>query len=665
MTITTGPTGVEQPALPVARIVVDSPLPHLDRLFDYAVPPELDQAAQPGVRVKVRFSGRLVGGFLLERADGTGHEGRLSPLAGVVSAEPVLSPEVARLARAVADRCAGTMADVLRLAVPPRHARVEKAAPAEVQPVPSPAGPSRLAAYENGVAFRSQLVAGGNPHAVWTVAAGRDWPADLADAVLGTLEGGRGAVVVVPDGRDVARVDAALTAALGTGRHVALTADLGPAERYRRFLALSRGAVRVAVGTRAAAFAPVRELGLAVVWDDGDDLHAEPRAPYPHVRDVLVQRAHLTGAALIVGGHAMTAESALLLESGWAAPLAEPRAAVRAAAPRVISLGEDAALERDPGARAARLPTVAWQAARDALGQGLPVLVQVPRRGYQPTLACADCRSPARCATCVGPLTRAGDNAVPSCGWCGRPAADWTCQVCGHQRLRAAVVGARRTAEELGRAFPGTVVRTSGREGVLATVEAGPALVVATPGAEPVAAGGYGAVLLLDAWALLGRADLRAGEEALRRWMLAAALARPGSGPTGGRVVVMADASLPSVQALLRWDPAWHARRELADREALSFPPAVRMAALTGTGEAIADLLGHAILPAGAEVLGPLEIVDTRAVEDGERRERALVRAPRAAGAELASALKAAMSVRSARKAAETVRVVLDPAEVG
>src|SRR4029453_1235234 len=88
-------------------------------------------------------------------------------------------------------------------------------------------------------------------------------------------------------------------------------------------------------------------------------------------------------------------------------------------------------------------------------------------------------------------------------------------------------------------AFPGTPVRTSGRDGVLAHVPPESALVVATPGAEPVAEGGYGAVLLLDTWALLTRADLRAGEEALRRWCAAAALARPG--PQGGRVVVVAD----------------------------------------------------------------------------------------------------------------------------
>ena len=95
----------------------------------------------------------------------------------------------------------------------------------------------------------------------------------------------------MPDHRDVARVDVALTRVLGPGHHVTLTADSGPSMRYRDFLAVRRGSVRVVVGTRAAAFAPVHDLGLAVVWDDGDDLHEEPRAPYPHVRETLLLRA--------------------------------------------------------------------------------------------------------------------------------------------------------------------------------------------------------------------------------------------------------------------------------------------------------------------------------------------------------------------------------------
>jgi primosomal protein N' (replication factor Y) len=217
--------------------------------------------------------------------------------------------------------------------------------------------------------------------------------------------------------------------------------------------------------------------------------------------------------------------------------------------------------------------------------------------------------------------------------------------------LRASVTGARRTAEELGRAFPGVPVRTSGRDEILDTVPGDAAVVVATPGAEPVAAGGYGAVLLLDTWALLSRSDLRAAEETMRRWLNASALARP-----GGKVVVVADGSLAPVQALLRWDPGWFAARELAERRELRFPPAARMASLTGKPEAVAEMLGAARLPEGTEILGPVPAADDQ--------ERMLVRVSRGKAAEMAHALHEAAAVRSAKKSALTVRLQIDPSDL-
>jgi primosomal protein N' (replication factor Y) len=659
------PKPLPEPAaeLPVARVAVDVALAHLDRPFDYLVPEPLSAAAVPGVRVRVRFAGQLVNGFVLERMPSSDHTGRLTRLSRVVSPEPVLVPEVARLARLVADRYAGTLADVLRLAVPPRHARVEAEAPREPAAAPErAAGTGGWEAYESGPAFLDALADGRAPRAVWSALPGSDWAASLAAVGRAALAAGRGVLVVVPDARDVARVDTALDAELGPGRHVAVRADLGPAERYRRWLAVRRGAVRAVVGTRAAMFAPIAELGLVVVWDDGDDLHAEPRAPYPHVREVLCLRAHQAGAAALLGGHVRTAEAAALVASGWARSLEPVRSAVRRAAPRVRVTGEDAELALDEAARTARLPSLAWQVAHDALRTG-PVLVQVPRRGYLPGLGCEHCRAPARCRHCAGPLSvgssvgsSVGRGQEPArCGWCGRAAAGWRCPACGWGQFRARVVGALRTAEELGRAFPSVPVRSSGGEGVLEAVSGDPALVVATPGAEPPAAGGYAAALLLDGWVLLARPDLRAGEEAVRRWAGAAALVR--SAAAGGTVVLVADPGLGPVQALVRWDPAGFAERELADRLALGFPPAARLAAVTGSPQAVRELLELADLPPGAEVLGPVP----------GRREgvRALVRVPRAHGAGLAAALRAAQGVRSARKAAETVRVQIDPPDIG
>src|SRR5690606_31049383 len=107
-----------------------------------------------------------------------------------------------------------------------------------------------------------------------------------------------------PDHRDLARLDAALSERLGRGRHVLLTADQGPQARYTAFLKVLRGHVPIAVGTRAAVWAPVRDLGLIAWWDDGDDLWEEPRAPYPHVRDIVRARAEIEDTAVLAGAFA-------------------------------------------------------------------------------------------------------------------------------------------------------------------------------------------------------------------------------------------------------------------------------------------------------------------------------------------------------------------------
>ncbi|TKJ33797.1 primosome assembly protein PriA [Blastococcus sp. CCUG 61487] len=645
---------------------MDVPLAHLDRPFDYAVPEKFADIVQAGCRVRVRFHGRLVDGVIWELGESTDFAGSLQPLSHVPSGEPVLTPQVARLVRTVADRYAGTAGDVLRLAIPPRRANAEKRESPTPDALPEPPDPAGFARYTAGPALLEALADGRPARAVWTALPGEDWPARLVELCRATLSGRRGSLVVLPDGKDLDRLAAAAAELLPAHSFTVLRADDSPEKRYRSFLAASRGAAQVVLGTRAAMFAPVRDLGLVVVWDDGDDLHADERAPYPHARDVLIQRAWLDNCAAVVAATARTAEAALLVESGWANELVADRAVLRAAAPRVQALGDDFDLARDPAARSARLPSVAHEAARKALAADAPVLVQVPRRGYVPSLACDRCRAPARCAHCAGPLGIAprpgpGGARIPACRWCARPAATFDCPHCHGTKLRAAVIGAARTAEELARAFPGAPVRTSGStSGVLATVPGGAAVVVATPGAEPVAEGGYGAALLLDSWALLGRADLRAGEESLRRWMNAAALVRPAS--AGGTVVVTADGGHPVVQALVRWDPAGLAARELADRRELGFPPVSRMASLTGSPAALAEFLETLRLPDDADLLGPVP-ERPRPGQEGER-ERYLVRVPRASGAALAAALTEVQGVRSAKKAPEHVRVQLDPLDL-
>jgi primosomal protein N' (replication factor Y) (superfamily II helicase) len=669
--------------LPVARVLVESSLPHLDRPFDYGVPASLAGEAQPGVRVKVKFNGQDLSGFIMERVAESDAGHTLLPLAKVVSPVPVLTPDIRDLATAVAARYAGTVSDVLRVAVPPRVARLEKSFPGVQEPVAGAAAPEPMntgadatgqaawADYRNGPAFLRHLAGGGTPRAVLNplrASGTAGWPQLVAQAVAAAVASGRGALVVVPDNRDLDRLEDAVTSLLPEQAVARLTAEDGPTPRYQNFLRLLAGTARVAIGTRSAAYAPVKDLGLVVCWDDGDDLHIEQRAPYAHAREVLLLRAEQAGAACLLAGHTRSTEVQRLVETGWVLPVEADRNVVRRTVPRVVNTADSFEQARDPLARVARLPAAAWRAAKEGLERG-PVLVQVARAGYVPSLVCETCREPARCGTCQGPLALAsGSSAVPQCRWCSTPALDWDCSHCGGRKLRKGATGVMRTAEELGRGFPGKTVVTSSGDQVKATVGPGKSLVVATVGAEPVAEGGYAAALLLDGDSLLRRENLRAGEDTVRRWFNAAALVRPAS--DGGLVVITAS-DTSAVGALLRWDPAGYAQRELGLRVELQLPPAVRIASVTGPRAAVEHFtaaVAAQLEPAGISLrsAGPAPVVlngppsSRRVGED----VRTLLFFPYTQAAAVTRVLRATRAATAAKRSAEPVQLRLDGVDV-
>lgn len=643
---------------PVARVLLDTPVPHLDRTFDYLVPAELEVAAAVGTRVAVRFGGQETHGWVWQRGSTTTHPGRLTPLRRVVSDLPVLTPETMTLIEAVARRTAGTRADVVRLAVPARHARTERSErskPPPALPQWTAPGTGSWEIYDGGGAMVRALADGGAPRAVWTALPACEgvvlgWRDLVAQAAQACLSSGRGVLVVVATTAAAHALAEVLERALVGEPVVVLSAEAGAAARYRAFLTLLLGRARVVVGTRAAAFAPVPALGLAVIWDDGDDRLDEPRAPYVHARTVLALRSGAQPCALLVAGHSRTVESQVYVEQGWAAELRAPRPTARAAVARIEVPGAPE-LDAEGASGGARIPSLAHRAVRQALADG-PVLVQVPRSGYAPVVACAACRLVARCPVCGGPASMERGGRV-TCRWCARPAVDWACPQCGAGALRMVRVGSVRTGEELGRAFPGVPVVISGaREdhGVVAGVDDSPRLVVATPGAEPVVQGGYRAVLLLDAAVVSARPEMGASAEALRRWTNAAVLARHDA-----RVILLGGPEPVAAQALLRWDHAGFARRELAERDELHLPPAWRTARLDGPRGAV-DLILEQMRAQDFEVLGPVPV----GRHEGRETVRGLVRAPVSRGSELARELRLRLRERSVRRE-DAVRAELDP----
>jgi primosomal protein N' (replication factor Y) len=527
----------EDPA--VARVLLDSPLPQLDHLFDYRIPEELRSSVAPGVRVRVplRMAGRIADAYVVETAATSEVPGELSSIEALVSEQRVLTPEVYALARSVADRAAGSASDVLRLAIPKRQVRVEKSWRDGRRP-PEPDAPP-TAVPVTGYSTELELTPGDRLAVdgltglvrvgdAWVGA----WARTLAQLAVREVAAGRSAILALPDYRDQDQVEAALAEIAAGAVVLRLDARQSNPVRYASFLSALEDRPCIVVGNRSAVYAPVSRLGLLALWNDGDSLFAEPLAPYVHARDAALVRQEQSGCSLVLLSLSRSAATQRLVELGWLRTVAP----VKARAPVVVLTPDDAG--------SPRIPQAAWRAATEALVLG-PVLLQVARPGN-------------------AALEALKSGATPM-------AAD-----------------AGRTAHDLARAFPGVPVRISDGERPIERVTDERALIIATRGAEPIADGGYQAVLLLDGQRMLMRESPRVAEDCLRWWSAAASLSAPGA------PVHLVGVTGPLGLALATWRQSDFLSRELADRRLLRFPPAVRVATVTGPLHLVDPLLGEA-----------------------------------------------------------------------
>lgn len=635
----------------VARVILDSRLPQLSRLFDYLVPEGMD--VSPGVRVRVplRSAKRVAEGYVVECVTVSDHSGKLAEIAELVSPVPVLPESLWELASAVAGRAAGNPADVLRLAIPKRYVKAEASWWSDGQALervaPGPQAfdtsqpPEHARLFEPGARTSVSL-----PYGVTNLTDGRVVPRStetIAEIAATGFAHGHSVIIVCPDWRDIEHFRASLRDRIPPGALALLAGDQPPAQRYAHYLRTLEPSPVVVLGNRHAVYSPAHNLGLIVLVDDADSAHREPLAPYPHSRDVAIVRNSREGVAVCFAG-----VQASLSVRRWADMGYLDEVAVGGATrPRVIPTS--LALSHEATASPARLPSAVFQAAKEALATG-PVLVQVFRTGFSPGLSCTSCKTRATCEQCGGPLRKGSASAQPACAWCGVVAGMWTCRECGAQDLVPRGQGIGRTVSDLGKSFPAVPVIRSDGDHVVTGVPGKPALVVATRGAEPVTAGGYRVVLLLDGAAMLQRDSLSALEESIQAWEHAISFV------SHDGVCYVTDLEGAPAMALAAGNWSSLLRHELTQRGALKLPPTVRIASLSGPSEDV-DAIRQALTELSPQIdaLGPVPLAD--------RGVLAVVRFPYALGESVTKELLAwrqKLASGPRRHATERVKIVVD-----
>ncbi len=570
----------------MARAVVDSPLPHLDRPFDYAIGEPLESVVRVGSRVRVPFAGRLSSAVVVELTDAASpHALKFIKSAGVV---PSFTQQALDLASSIARRYGGSLWDVLRLMAPARVASVEKldwkgmtAAeldPAVLADAVDPAGRHELPTAQGS---RSAWVAPPAPSAAAPVE-------ELVAWALAAIADGGSAIVIVPDARAAQAVAGHAVAAgmrrwtaRSGGHFVVLDADDGPSVRFGSYLAAMHGLARLVIGTRSSAWQPVPDLKAIAIWDEGSTTFSEPRAPYPHARTVAAMRAQDTGASFLVSGYALSPDAVALVEHGFARRVGE--VAGRDALPRVEIIGPERR-EREGGQGKHWMPASVWSPLLAAAQNGVAGIL-VPQSGYASGLRCARCSAWAECAECGGDLQRSSVEVPPRCRECALEAAHWHCPDCQGYRLTPAGLGVERLAAQVAKMAPGIplAVSSSGT-GIVADGAVTSGMVVATPAALPAVGDGYGHLAIIGARINVGE-GLGSEYATVRRWMNAAALVAPRS--AGGAVSVVGELPEAVRQALVTWDGWETGAQDLAQRQQLGLPPHRRAARLEGPPDAV------------------------------------------------------------------------------
>jgi primosomal protein N' (replication factor Y) len=562
--------------LPIASVLVDTPVSSLEGIYDYLVPEIFDESAVTGTKVLVEFGSGNAEGLVVGRKDKSDQIQKLKPILDLTSPSGMVSETVISHIEMVRNRFGGSFWAVLNSAVPSRVAKEEKltksnASINEASSFDSPGLRELIGRADFGQLLSKQRLKWGIN---FPIATDPNW--FLLEIVKLRAQVSQ-ILLIVPDEKDVSTLSAVLSNHFGDG-FIELGSHLSKSLRYRNFLKTRYMTPKVIISTRSGVFAPLEKNATVIVLSDLDSSHYELHSPGWNTRDVTLLRDHFTSLIFISPSHSL--EIARLIEIGWL----EKKLYKQKNTQRFLTNENGNSYV---------------SSIKKGISNG-NVLVSVSEKGYANLFLCSKCRNTANCE-CGGKLQIDGSKKIPKCYLCQTEYKNWKCSFCADNRPFVIAKGIERTAEEIGRAIPKIAILVSSGNKQISSVPSGRHIVVSTAGSEPN--GVYSSVVMLDGEKIFNRPSLRAEELAKFHWF---SLLSKGS--NSAEIFLSLPNHHPSVQCLLRGDSLANAASELNSRDKAKLPPFYRVAVVIGDKPEISKFAENLRNDKTYEITGPITI---------------------------------------------------------
>lgn len=228
--------------------------------------------------------------------------------------------------------------------------------------------------------------------------------------------------------------------------------NLSLSRRLSEYKRVKSGAARIVVGTRSAIFAPLENIGLIIMDEEGERTYKSESSPRYNAKDIAKKRCVTHNAVLLMASATPSIESYYYAKTNRYKLFTMEKRYTGEQLPHVEIL--DLAAEGFYGSSATFTERLVEEININ-LERGEQSILLLNRRGYYTFISCCDCKEPVICPNCSVPLTYHKVNDKLICHYCGHMQDMITvCPKCGKNHLKLTGIGTQKVEDEIAALFP-------------------------------------------------------------------------------------------------------------------------------------------------------------------------------------------------------------------